>query len=342
MQEVLRRKLHQQRQLAHKVFGKKECMHPAAPNDCNGNIVRAHTVQRSGALSLIAEDGHVLTLGLDPDMANGRLVVAQRIGISRASTFTGFCSVHDKQLFAPIEDHPLQLIRRHAFLLAYRCLSRERFGKRRLAELDTKSAANGIIPKEMSRDIQFAADLAEKDLSFFDDMGNAILRNKYSDTRFYAIEFDSVPEIMCSGGTNVIYDFGGNMVQNMYKEPDRSEPFDTITLSLLPFGDSHGVAVFAWYGKSTVNERFIKSLHNTPKRDIPNMLIRFLFYNFENIFWSPSWWQNLPEKAQGTLLNFWDHRQFHPEPYYDLTPDGNSYVNWKVVGKQKNNLGLRG
>lgn len=340
MQEDLRRKLHRQRQIAHKVFGKKECLHPAAPQDCNGNIVRAHTVQRSGALSLIAEDGHVLTLGSDPDMANGRLVEAQRIGISRASTFTGFCATHDKQLFAPIEDHPLQLIRRHAFLLAYRCISREYFGKARGTELIPVSEAAGTTSAALGKMEQIALDLAKKDLAVFDEMGKGILRNKYSETRFYAIEFDSVPDILCSGTTNVIYDFAGNMIQNMYKDPARAKPFDIITLSLLPFDTGHGVAVFAWYGKSSVNEKFIKSLHNLPKRDIPNILVRFLFYNFENIFWSPTWWDNLLEEAQNTLLDLWEYRTFDPAPFYDLRPDGNRYVNWKVVGKRKTNLKL--
>ena len=342
MIDDLKRKLHQQRQLSRKVFGKKECMHPAAPDECSGNIVRAHTVPRSGALSLIAEDGHVLTLGIDPEMSNGRVTDAQRIGIKRASTFTGFCGTHDKRLFAPIEDHPLELIRRHAFLLAYRCISRERFGKARLSELAPESVDANTIPEDVVQYIQEAADLATNDLIVFDQMQEALTRNNYSLTKFYAIEFDSIPEIMCSGGTNVIYDFGGNMIQNMYKDPMREKPFDTITLSLLPFGDEHGVAIFAWYGKSSVNEKFIKSLHNLSKRDIPNILVRFLFYNFENIFWSPTWWYDMPDAAQDTLLNLFEYRQFHPEPFYDLRPDGNRYVNWKVVGKRKNNLGLKG
>lgn len=342
MQGDIRQILHKQRQLTRKVFGKKECLHPEAPRHCNGNIVRAHTVQRNGALSLIAENGHVLTLGLDPDRANGRLVVAEKVGIRKASTFTGFCSTHDKQLFAPIEDNPLQLTRRHAFLLAYRCISRERFGKSRLAELGPKSVDAGTIPEDAAQFIQAGADLAEKDLFVFNQMQEALIRDKYSRTQFYAIEFDSVPDIMCSGGTNVIYDFGGNFIQNMYKDPLREKPFDIITLSLLPYGTGHGVAIFAWYGKSIVNEKFIKSLHTLPNLHIPNILVRFLFYNFENMYWSPAWWEDLPEKAQDNLLNLFKYRTFDPTPFYDLRPDGNKYVNWKIVGKRKNNLGLKG
>ena len=341
MQGDIRRMLHQQGQLSRKVFGKKECLHPEAPANCKGQIVKAHTVQSSGALSLIAEDGHVLTVGLDPDMKDGKIVKAQEKGIRNASTFTGFCQTHDNELFAPIEDHPLQLIRRHAFLLAYRCISRERFGKQRLGELAIQSVAAGLTPQDISHEMQTGTNLAKDDLSFFNDMGKAIIRNKYSDTRFYAMEFDSVPEILCSGATNVIYDFNGNMIQNMYKDPLRGKPYDTITFTLLPFGDGRGVGVFAWYGKSTVNEKFIKSLHRLPIRDIPNILVRFLFYNFENMYWSPTWWASLPEKARVNLLNLFEYRMFDPAPVYDLRPDGNSYAKWRIVGKRKNNIGLK-
>ena len=342
MQDEIRRILHQQRQLSRKVFGKKECLHPEAPHGCDGNIVKAHTVQRKGALSLIADNGHVLTLGVDPNKAGDRLFVAQKVGIRNASTFTGFCGIHDKQLFSPIEDYPLQMIRRHVFLLAYRCISREYFGKARLAELGPKSVDAGIIPGDVLPYLKEGATLATKDVYVFDVMKKAFIRNNYSRTKFYAIEFDSVPEILCSGGTNVIYDFSGNMIQNMYKDPLREKPYEIITLSLLPYGNGHGVAVFAWYGKSTVNEKFIKSLHKIPKRDFPDMLVRFLFYNFENIFFSPTWWERLSKQAQDNLLDRFEHRTFHPEPFYDLRPDGNSYVKWKIVGKRKNNLGLNG
>ena len=56
--------------------------------------------------------------------------------------------------------------------------------------------------------MQTGTNLAKDDLSFFNDMGKAIIRNKYSDTRFYAMDFDSVPyNTVPSDATNVIYDF---------------------------------------------------------------------------------------------------------------------------------------
>ena len=79
------------------------CMHPQAPNDCEGGIVQAHTVQKAGGLRRIARDGHVYAAKADLAAITkaGGKVPFQLIGINRASTFTGFCGKHDTSCFAP-------------------------------------------------------------------------------------------------------------------------------------------------------------------------------------------------------------------------------------------------
>src|SRR5436190_15579016 len=41
------------------------CLHALAPRECEGPIVKAHTVQRAGGLRSIAENGHVLGFALE-------------------------------------------------------------------------------------------------------------------------------------------------------------------------------------------------------------------------------------------------------------------------------------
>lgn len=44
-------------------YSKKYCIHPSANvGVCEGKIVKAHTIQKSGGLSRIAENGHVYQL----------------------------------------------------------------------------------------------------------------------------------------------------------------------------------------------------------------------------------------------------------------------------------------
>ncbi len=121
-----------------KHFGRKYCLHPEASiGSCKGNIVNAHTVQRSGGLSRIAKEGHVY--GFKPTMKmmidNDGKIIPNLIGLKHASTFTGFCSLHDSETFKKLEIEPFSATPEKCFLLAYRAFSRELFTKR--ADLDS-------------------------------------------------------------------------------------------------------------------------------------------------------------------------------------------------------------
>lgn len=326
------RKLHAGMADLRETFGRKECLHPEAPQRCRGNIVKAHTVQKSGGLTSIAEGGHVLT----PDPYSDPTQMT-KIGINKASTFTGFCEFHDDSLFAPIEKRPLQLTRRHAFLLAFRAISKELFLKRGTVEHEI--ADDSPFP-HFWLNYQADAKRALRDLQpIYDEMGKAIANKRFRNTSFYTIEFDSIPQVLCTGAPNVEFDFHGNRIQLL----TRYAPREYITLSMLPFDRNRSVAVFAWHGKSNANEKFIRSLSLLSKRDIPDAIVRFAFQSIENMFLAPPWWDNLPEPIKERLLARYDSSFWRDgSEFIDLRADGNHYVNWKVVGKRKNNLGLRG
>ena len=94
-----------------KMFKTKYCIHPeASETNCKGGIIKAHTIQRSGGLSKIAKEGHVLSF-YNSASRNDGLTYPSRIGINKASTFTGFCNFHDTTTFSPIENNPFQFSR---------------------------------------------------------------------------------------------------------------------------------------------------------------------------------------------------------------------------------------
>jgi hypothetical protein len=85
-------------------FARKYCLHPDAPNECLHKIASAHSVRRAMLENFFAENGHVLqikvTAHVDPV---GLLAKPERVGVSKATTFSGFCSKHDAELFSPLE-----------------------------------------------------------------------------------------------------------------------------------------------------------------------------------------------------------------------------------------------
>lgn len=335
-QKELRRKSEEMRRLhegfgdLRKTFSKKECLHPQAPLNCRGRIIRAHTVQKSGGLTKIAENGHVLT----PDSSSDPTEM-KKIGINKASTFSGFCKLHDDQLFAPIEKRPFQLNRRHAFLLTFRGVSKELYLKRRTTEHEI---TDDLPFPEFWLNYRARANVAIQDLQpLYHLMGNALKRGNFRDTNYYAIELDSVPDILCNGTPNIEFDFHANRLQYL----TRSERLEYITFSLLPYRNRHGVAVFSWFGKSSVNKKFIRSLFSLSKRDVPDAIARFAFQHIENMFLAPSWWNQLPAATKDLLIRRYDSTFLsNGFQFIDLRPDSIKLVDWNVVGKPKTNLKL--
>ena len=108
---------------------RRGCLHPMAGPECEETGASARSIQRA-ELRKIAERGHVLafTPTLPERLRDGRFE-PRRIGISNASTFTGFCNRHDGQLFARLETAPFLGTDEQLFLLAYRALCMELFAK---------------------------------------------------------------------------------------------------------------------------------------------------------------------------------------------------------------------
>src|ERR1700710_1396694 len=70
-----------------KLMNASYCTHPnASPATCKGPIVKAHSLQRSGALSRLAVDGHVYGLDAKGMPDEQGIFPFTRIGLNRAST----------------------------------------------------------------------------------------------------------------------------------------------------------------------------------------------------------------------------------------------------------------
>lgn len=97
----------------------KECLYPNH-EECSERIIKAHAIQNNRILSKLALDGCVITLD---GQSNLIFQGSQKKGRKIATTFTGFCSYHDKVLFQEIEDITFNCSQKQVFLLTYRTMS---------------------------------------------------------------------------------------------------------------------------------------------------------------------------------------------------------------------------
>lgn len=321
-----------------KLWSKEYCLHPQQ-SLCSGNIVQAHTIQKQGSLEKISKKGHVYTFKTDTaKIIKTGMPEINLVGIKKASTFTGFCSYHDNDVFRPIERDPFSVNEETSFLLAYRVVCHELFLKKAWKEelfYIKDNLDKGKPPEEQFR-IQDIADnlllgvesaVAEliQIKARYDD---ALIKQNYKDTRYYAILIEDTPTFVCSGFTQPIYDFQGNKLQDLANLDVFSENL-SFSVIATNFG---GVVIYSWVDKNTSATRLIRSLTSLTYQKQLNASARFAFDNFENLYISPYWWETLDLKLQQNLFR----RQLSGHPEYphnpsSLTDDGIDLVSWKVT-----------
>ncbi len=121
-----------------KAFSQRKCCaHDVGLGDCEGGVIKTHTVSRGPNLAKIAKDGPVLQYGANiPEMnKNGGKLSVKRVGIKDAATFYGFCTKHDRNLFSCIENEVFTGRPDQCLAVAYRTMSRELYGKDASAHL---------------------------------------------------------------------------------------------------------------------------------------------------------------------------------------------------------------
>ncbi len=330
-----------------RLFGKKYCLHPeASPEDCDRNIVRAHTVQRSGGLSRIAKDGHVY--GYNPNMVsfikNEGRVKPELIGIKEASTFTGFCQKHDSETFKAIESHPFAVNQETMFLFAYRALCREVFAKRRqsdslpiLEDLDQGlDKLSQRLLHEYHELHSLGVKVGLKEIEKIKSEYDAVLLNKdYSNVKFYVVRIRETAELMCSGIAYPDFDFDGNKLQDL---TDLSARLEAITFSIIT-AHVGSLVIFSWLqaGNGPAH-KLIESLSRMTRTDLPHAVTRFVISCSENVYFSPLWWESLKEdereKIQSRVSDqVLPHTLRGPDAFRD---DGLRVVSWTVTGFETN------
>jgi len=93
---------------------------------CKATAIRAHSLQNSQFLDLLARDGHVKAITMKASRETGPVLSFNDVGRNEATTFTGLCSNHDASIFRPIDTARFRgSDPEHLFLVAYRAVVRE-------------------------------------------------------------------------------------------------------------------------------------------------------------------------------------------------------------------------
>lgn len=328
--------------LTRKAFSLKTCFHPPQSSIACSRTIDAHSVSISSNLKVIAENGHVLHFSSDfPSMVkNAGQLTVRKIGINKASTFTGFCHAHDSQTFSSIDGRISTLSDEHCFLLAYRAICQVFFTKqcvysangiKKLIDRGRKPTEQMIL-QEFMKGRQLGLEAGLRDLhSIKTKYDDYLFKKHYSAIRYYAIELDHSPPLVCCIGTTPDFNFDGNRIQSLeYPEVHA----DIVTCSII-CTDRGSAIVFAWLDETNgACSKLMTSLRKLKPHLQTHAVLRFIFEYGENVFFSPSWWEGRDTPTRVAIAKRANRIFAHPD---DCLTDGGIRADlWSVAGITSN------
>lgn len=136
----------------------KRCFEPH--EQCNSTSIRAHSIQNKKVLDQLSQDGHVI-MPQERIVEKGERVLVDfmLVGRNEASTFTGLCAQHDKEIFSPIDDFDIDIgNKQQLFLLAYRSVLKKLHSlsleTQRLEQLYEDQVKIGVATYDASNPVQ--------------------------------------------------------------------------------------------------------------------------------------------------------------------------------------------
>lgn len=298
------------------------CLHFGDGARCN-EIISAHSIQRGGQLSLIAEGGHVYRLRADLSTLkqSGGVPRPKKVGLNKASTFPGFCKHHDNVLFAPIDTRPLGPSRHQAALYAYRSVCREYFVKENAVAALTRMKDHADLNSAQRSTMKTALlghSVGFEGLMYHKAAYDEALRNeRYDEFQFTYFMSASRCSLQVTGLLYPDRDFRGDGLQDL---GNWQSPLDLITFFTAPTPEGWAFG-FAWHNSSSNScVQLLQSLASiVPSGEgLEDALLRFALSCCENHAVRISWWDSLPSEARQAAL---ERMELMAHPSIPVPPD---------------------
>ncbi|HHT4259197.1 TPA: SEC-C domain-containing protein [Klebsiella variicola] len=291
---------------------RKGCYAPASMHsECDKRIVQAHTLSKSSSLKAIADtSNHVMgvVMNLPSLLRNKGRWVPEKIGINQASTFSGFCAVHDRVLFSCLENEKFTGTDEQCFALMFRSLSKEIYAKEgglRSADF-AKNADKGkeqteqLYIQEIASLQQMGLNAAMTELNHLKtSLDSILLSRQFSEIESVIFTFSGPLPIAVSSILSPDRDFDGAKIQDLN---DLNVLAEQVCFNAFS-SEGKGYVVFSWLGASEIIRRFVRSLIKTPVDKVFNTLLYFFFTKAENTYSSPEWWYSLSDKQRENICN---------------------------------------
>lgn len=308
------------------------------------SIKRSHTIQKSGSIKSISENGHVLTPRFNRD---NEKIELKLIGVTDASTFPGYCKKHEK-LFKDFEQIKDFRTGEHIALQIYRTVCREIVQ----TKFHIKMAKDFIDSYKSFRDIKIKEAVMREVKSNYMDL---------NEIQFQSLKFESNDhrltlfkrqlkgsENYLNGFLNV---FHKAILNDLQKNKFQKLAYKTIVIgevlpialagrgnfhvklktkikeveviyNVLPFSDRTYILIFCL--KKFTKELNFYMRNSTDGLHLINLVESWMIHGSDHWFLKPSIWEKIDKVNQEVIINsIWDtdHNigsEFHKSIFNDL------------------------
>lgn len=261
-----------------------KCLEPTM--SCTETAINAHSVQNASAMSLIADNNHVYELKMRVS-EGGPKCAFEKIGRNQASTFPGFCSRHDTDIFKPIDTKPLSLVDdEQLFLVAYRSVTRELHtvmeAAVRIQTTFERQAAAGLVSKVTPSQAMMEATahmiksygVWKHRLDFYD---RPFAKGRFKDVMHSTFIIEARKPVLASS--------------SFFSVDDKAwgKRFAAVTMNVIPMSDTTSVVIVSYpREQSAIARRYIAPIFLKGSDERLYELSYMLIDRAENFFVSPS------------------------------------------------------
>lgn len=311
----------------------EHCLHPDAHSGICNQVIRAHTVQRTTTLGELVDTSNKVMTFYRCDSNADQPPEPKEVGWKLASTFTGFCSLHDNSTFAPVERKAFVFSNQNAFLLCYRALCHELHQKQ--ATLQGLEAQQNFALKcvpgrsqpQLQHDTQIRMAGFKKvlhDLTAAKALADRSLQaGEYSDWDFACLTFEGDLALASAGATTPTRTLDGECLQILH---DQSTPIQHLFFCIVR-ADECSVVVLGWNRVHRAPAAFVTSLLKLAPEQLPDFLVQYCFGHLENTFFSKDWWERRPQEQKDHIGRLSECDAYYAHPGYRHE----GYVTWRLL-----------
>ncbi len=271
--------------------------------ECESLIKSAHALQNNRILNRVSEKGHVYTFS--SEVTGGRPEAnLKKVSKNKASTFFGFCDIHDTELFKPVElkdyeGSPIQnfLLSFRGFCLEYHRKIRKLYNARRIFK-NYPSTLHDPSAIHLYRIAEFDVNDSKEEYNLFKEMYQ---NNNYDSLHTMYRKLNFEVDFAVSSSFAVKDDLYGNLIVDIYSS-DPEEQVPNIYLNIYPTPE--GTNIIISYNKEYRKNygRYFEQLENLTNSQL-QMYLNFLIINYtENVFFSPRFIENITPSEKKSLL----------------------------------------